>query len=189
MENQVIIGNRVDCLYRVSTDKQVDYNDKSQADIPMQRKECHRFCEKWAGRLFTRNRRTVCPATRYGPKTGTSSKSSRNEPSRASSIFCLLFMFDRIGRIADETPFVVEWFVKNGIRVWSTQEGEQRFDNHTGQTHQLYPLLAGGRRKRKNLYPHENSSGPACRGGRFQRAACPLWLRPCKKWTPQQAQA
>lgn len=40
-------------------------------------------------------------------------------------------MFDRIGRIADETPFVVEWFVKNGVRVWSTQEGEQRFDNHT----------------------------------------------------------
>lgn len=39
-------------------------------------------------------------------------------------------MFDRIGRIADETPFVVEWFVKNGIRVWSTQEGEQRFDTH-----------------------------------------------------------
>lgn len=38
----------------------------------------------------------------------------------------LVFMFDRIGRIADETPFVVEWFVKNGIRVWSTQEGEQR---------------------------------------------------------------
>ena len=30
--------NRVYCLYRVSTDKQVDYNDKSQADIPMQRK-------------------------------------------------------------------------------------------------------------------------------------------------------
>ena len=43
----------------------------------------------------------------------------------------LVFMFDRIGRIADETPFVVEWFVRNGIRVWSTQEGEQRFDNHT----------------------------------------------------------
>ena len=37
---------RVDCLYRVSTDKQVDYNDKSQADIPMHRRECHRFCEK-----------------------------------------------------------------------------------------------------------------------------------------------
>ena len=39
------MGNRVYCLYRVSTDKQVDYNDKNQADIPMQRKECHRFAE------------------------------------------------------------------------------------------------------------------------------------------------
>ena len=26
-------------------------------------------------------------------------------------------MFDRIGRIADETPFVVEWFVRNGMVV------------------------------------------------------------------------
>jgi len=29
----------------------------------------------------------------------------------------LVFMFGRIGRIADETPFVAEWFVRNGIRV------------------------------------------------------------------------
>lgn len=42
----------------------------------------------------------------------------------------LVFMFDRIGRIDDETPFVVEWFVKQGIKVWSVQEGEQRFDSH-----------------------------------------------------------
>ena len=42
----------------------------------------------------------------------------------------MVFMFDRIGRIDDETPFVVEWFVKHGIEVWSTQEGQQRFDNH-----------------------------------------------------------
>lgn len=42
----------------------------------------------------------------------------------------LVFMFDRVGRRDDETPFVVEWFVKQGIEVWSTQEGEQRFDNH-----------------------------------------------------------
>lgn len=38
MENNILIGTRVDCLYRVSTDKQVDYDDKSQADIPMQRR-------------------------------------------------------------------------------------------------------------------------------------------------------
>ena len=34
---------RVYCLYRVSTDKQVDYGDNNAADIPMQRKACHRF--------------------------------------------------------------------------------------------------------------------------------------------------
>ena len=37
--------NRVCALYRVSTDKQVDHNDKNQADIPMQRKACHAFCD------------------------------------------------------------------------------------------------------------------------------------------------
>ena len=42
----------------------------------------------------------------------------------------LVFMFDRLGRRDDETPFVVQWFVQQGIEVWSTKEGEQRFDNH-----------------------------------------------------------
>lgn len=39
-------------------------------------------------------------------------------------------MFDRLGRKDDETPFVVEWFVKNDISVWSATEGQQRFDTH-----------------------------------------------------------
>ena len=42
----------------------------------------------------------------------------------------LVFMFDRLGRRDDETPFVVEWFVQNGIEVWSAVEGQQRLDNH-----------------------------------------------------------
>ena len=42
----------------------------------------------------------------------------------------LVFMFDRLGRRDDETPFVVQWFVSHGIRVWSVKEGEQRFDSH-----------------------------------------------------------
>ena len=42
----------------------------------------------------------------------------------------LVFMFDRLGRRDDETPFVVEWFVKNGVEVWSAMEGQQRFDSH-----------------------------------------------------------
>jgi len=41
----------------------------------------------------------------------------------------LVFMFDRLGRREDETPFVVEWFAGQGIEVWSVKEGQQRFDN------------------------------------------------------------
>jgi len=43
-------------------------------------------------------------------------------------LLVLVFMFDRLGRKDDETPFIVEWFVQQGIEVWSVKEGEQRFD-------------------------------------------------------------
>ena len=42
----------------------------------------------------------------------------------------LVFMFDRLGRRDDETPFIVEWFSKQGVEVWSVNEGQQRFDSH-----------------------------------------------------------
>lgn len=41
----------------------------------------------------------------------------------------LVFMFDRLGRREDETPFLVEWFIDHGIEVWSTREGQTRLDN------------------------------------------------------------
>ena len=40
----------------------------------------------------------------------------------------LVFMFDRIGRIADESPFVVEWLVRSGIEVWSVEEGQEKLE-------------------------------------------------------------
>lgn len=42
----------------------------------------------------------------------------------------LVFVFNRIGRIYDETPFVVEWFVKHDIEVWSVVKREQRIEGH-----------------------------------------------------------
>ena len=78
----MITGTRVDCLYRVSTDKQVDHNDKNQADIPMQWKACHAFCEKMGWTIVHEEQEDGVPAIRYGRKTGTSYKSSRNGPGR-----------------------------------------------------------------------------------------------------------
>jgi len=42
----------------------------------------------------------------------------------------LVFMFDRLGRREDETPFVLQWFIEHGIQVWSVKEGERRLESH-----------------------------------------------------------
>ena len=42
----------------------------------------------------------------------------------------LVFMVDRIGRIASESSELVEWFIEQGIEVWSTTEGQRRIVTH-----------------------------------------------------------
>lgn len=123
--------NRVYCLYRVSSDKQVDYNDRSQADIPMQRKACHRFAEEKGWTIIHEEQEDGISGHKVRAENRDKLQIIKEHAKQKKFDILLVFMFDRIGRIADETPFMVEWFVKNGIRVWSTQEGEQRFDNHT----------------------------------------------------------
>lgn len=44
--------------------------------------------------------------------------------------YALHGMFDRLGRIESETPFVLEWFVQHGIQMWSVHEGQQRIESH-----------------------------------------------------------
>ena len=123
--------DRVYCLYRVSTGKQVDYDDKCQADIPMQRKACHRFAEEKGWTIVHEEQEDGVSGHKVRAENRDKLQIIKEHARQGKFDILLVFMFDRIGRIADETPFVVEWFAKNGIRVWSTQEGEQRFDNHT----------------------------------------------------------
>ncbi|MCM1193128.1 MAG: recombinase family protein [Lachnospiraceae bacterium] len=122
---------RVYCLYRVSTKKQVDRNDKDGNDIPMQRNACHDFAE------YQRDWEIVREFSEKGVsgyKVSAQDRDAIQELKEAALKdefdILLVFMFDRIGKIDDETPFVVEWFAKHGIEVWSTQEGQQRFDSH-----------------------------------------------------------
>ena len=122
--------NRVCCLYRVSTDKQVDYDTNHEADIPMQRKACHRFADKMGWTIVHEEQEDGVSGHKIRAENRDKIQAIKELARKGKFDILLVFMFDRIGRIADETPFVVEWFVKNGIRVWSTQEGEQRFDNH-----------------------------------------------------------
>ena len=122
--------NRVCCLYRVSTDKQVDYDTNHEADIPMQRKACHRFADKMGWTIVHEEQEDGVSGHKIRAENRDKIQAIKELARKGKFDILLVFMFDRIGRIADETPFVVEWFVKNGIQVWSTQEGEQRFDNH-----------------------------------------------------------
>jgi len=119
--------NTVYTLYRVSTKQQVD---KTKDDIPMQREACHEFADRmgWTiGKEFLEKGVS-------GFKVSASDRDAIQDLKAAALNkefdILLVFMFDRIGRIDDETPFIVEWFVKQGIRVWSVQEGEQRFESH-----------------------------------------------------------
>lgn len=124
-------NNRVCCLYRVSTDKQVDFNDNHEADIPMQRKACHRFAEKMHWTIVHEEQEEGVSGHKVRAENRDKLQIIKDMARQKKFDILLVFMFDRIGRIADEAPFVVEWFVNNGIQVWSTQEGQQRFDNHT----------------------------------------------------------
>lgn len=122
MEN----AKRVYCLYRVSTVGQVEKDD-----IPMQKQYCRDFV---SGHPDWRIEKELYEKGISGFKKSAKERDAIQEIQRETVQgkfeILLVYMFDRLGRRDDETPFVVEWFVKNGIEVWSAVEGEQQFDNH-----------------------------------------------------------
>ena len=112
------------CLYRVSTKHQVENND-----IPMQRKECRAFCQRKGWQLY----REIHEKGISGYSISLDDREAIQEIKAAAmqhefDIF-LVYMFDRIGRKEFEVPAFIRFLVDNGISVWSTQEGEQRFEN------------------------------------------------------------
>ena len=117
---------RVICLYRVSTVGQVDHDD-----IPMQRLACREYAKAHPDWEIIDE---ISEKGVSGYKVSTNARDAIVEIKRRAALHefdvLLVFMFDRLGRREDETPFVVQWFVQQGIEVWSTREGEQRFDTH-----------------------------------------------------------
>ena len=99
IENRMMTGNRVDCLYRVSTDKHVDYNDKSQADIPMQRRECHRFCEKMGWTIVHEEQEDGVSGHKVRAENRDKLQIIKERAKQGKFDILLVFMFDRIGRI------------------------------------------------------------------------------------------
>ena len=117
---------RVVTLYRVSTKGQVDKDD-----IPMQRIACREFAALHDDWQIVRE---VCEKGVSGFKVSSEKRdaiqSIKADAANKKFDVLLVYMFDRLGRKEDETPFVVEWFVRQGIEVWSVKEGQQSFENH-----------------------------------------------------------
>lgn len=116
---------RVYCLYRVSTKGQVEKDD-----IPMQKQRCREFAAEKGWNIVREFSEKGVSGFKVSAKDRDAIQEIQKDAAQKKFDVLLVFMFDRLGRKEDETPFVVEWFVQNGIEVWSAEEGQQRFDNH-----------------------------------------------------------
>ncbi len=79
----------------------------------MQRRECHRFCEKMGWTIVHEEQEDGVSGHKVRAENRDKLQIIKERAKQGKFDILLVFMFDRIGRIADETPFVVEWFVKN----------------------------------------------------------------------------
>lgn len=86
-------------------------------------------------------------------------------------------MFDRLGRKSDETPFVVEWFTKKGVRVWSVQEGEQRFESHTDRLTNYIRFWQADGESQKTSMRTKTALGQMVEEGRFRGGNAPYGYR------------
>lgn len=105
--------------------------DKNENDIPMQKTACRDFASSQQDWTILKE---FSEKGISGYKVSADDRDAIQELKEAALNnefdIPLVFMLDRIGRIDDETPFVVDWFAKHGVEVWSTQEGQQCFNNH-----------------------------------------------------------
>ena len=140
---------RVLCLYRVSTKGQVDPKD----DIPVQRRECMRFIENHPDWVYLGERlEKGVSGYKVSVKNRDVLQEIKKMAERKEFEVLLVFMFDRLGRREDETPFLVEWFVQHGIEVWSVNEGRQTIESRGDKLmNYIRYWMAGGESEKTSM--------------------------------------
>ena len=98
------MAERVYCLYRVSTNKQVDHDENNQADIPMQRKACHDFAAKMGWVIVGEEQETGVSGYKVSADDRDKLQLIKKYAEQGKFDILLVFMFDRLGRKSDETP-------------------------------------------------------------------------------------
>ena len=171
------MAERVDCLYRVSTTKQVDHDELNQADIPVQRKACRDFADKMGWVIVNEEQETGVSGYKVSANDRDKLQLIKKRAEQGKFDILLVFMFDRLGRKSDETPFVVEWFVKHGIRVWSVNEGEQRFESHTDRLTNYIRYWQADGESQKTSIRTKTAMGQMVQEGRFRGGGVPYGYR------------
>ena len=165
-------GTRVLCLYRVSTGKQLYHTDDNEPDIPMQRVRCREFCERMGWTLVCELQEEGISGHKVRAERRDKVQLIKGYAKQGKFDILLVFMFDRIGRISDETPFVVEWLIANNIRVWSALEGEQRIETHTDRLTNYIRYWQADGESQKISARTSNSMGVLTQEGCFTGGLC-----------------
>lgn len=170
----MIMKKRVVCLYRVSTLKQVDNQD----DIPMQRRECQSFIERMPDWEFVGEKLEKGIS---GYKVSATKRDAileiRQMAERKEFDVLLVFMFDRLGRRDDETPFLVEWFIQHGIEVWSTREGQQKLDSRGDKLINYIRYWMAGGESEKTSIRVKAAHTQMTEDGKWRGGNCPYGYR------------
>lgn len=118
---------RVKCLYRVSTMKQTEQND-----IPMQRDACRAFAAThpdWE--IIEEKYERGVSGYKVHAKDRDALMELLADAEAGKFDILLVYMMDRLGRIAEETALVASTFDKKGVEIWSAMEGPQYFSTHS----------------------------------------------------------
>ena len=165
---------RTICLYRVSTMGQVD---KMVDDIPAQREKCRSFAKNQEWTIVEEYTELGVSGFKVSAKDRDAIQDIRRRAENKEFDILLVFMFDRIGRRHDETPFVVEWFIDNGIEVWSTQEGQQRLDNDGDHLINYLRFWSASGESKKTSMRTRNGLEQLVREGHFRGGTNPYGYR------------
>ena len=161
---------RACCLYRESTLNQVE---KDGTPMPVQQKSCREFAEKMGWEIVDEQEESGVSGFKKSAKQRDKLQLIQHNAVLKKFDVLLVFLFDRLGRKDDESPFIVEWFVKQGIEVWSVKEGQQRFDNHTDKLINYIHFWQASGESIKTSIRTKEALGQLVKKGRFRGGIAP----------------
>jgi DNA invertase Pin-like site-specific DNA recombinase len=164
-------------LYRVSTKKQLYIGADCKEDIPMQRTACREFAERMGWAVGKEFEEKGISGSKVSAEKRDAIQDLKDAAIKGEFQILLVFMFDRIGRIDDETPFVVEWFVKHGIEVWSVNEGEQKIEQHVDKLMNYIRFWQAAGESEKTSIRTRTRLGQIVQEGRFRGGTAPYGYR------------